>query len=231
MSNDELRTGESREQTGSDKLAVDRRTAMKGGLAGLGLLALGGLASGSAVAASGANKVYLADGNLQGMSLAKSDEASDAIVLSQGVFKTSTNTDLIIQASVESGLYTKVKGKGDSSSSAEATVECWVEIDGNPVPYPAYDGSEDGNNGAIVFNNREFGLEMSNFGDLEAEIELFIRTRSANAFNWYTANVGQGEHTVALMGRISDETSGYSAEAEALVGPRTLIVEPVNMSS
>ncbi|WP_416840158.1 hypothetical protein [Haloferax sp. DFSO52] len=226
-----------------DRLKIDRRTALKGGAAGLGLLALGGLGSSSAVAASGANKVYLADASLAEISKAQKATQSDAVLLSSGSFKTSTNTDLIISATAEVGLYTEIKTKGNDESVASAGVECWVELDGEPVPYPAFDDGTLGNDftggdgsysrandGSVVFSNRDFGMKTSDFENLEAQIELFLRTRSANGFNWYIANVGQGEHTIELKALITQNVDGQG-EAKALVGPRTLIVEPVNMSS
>lgn len=225
---------------------ISRRGAMKTGAAGLGLLALGGMGSMPAAAASGANKVYSAEATLAKLELANADTTSEAVVLSEGTFKTSTNTDLIINATAEIGLYTEIKTKGNDQSVASAGVECWVELDGEPVPFPPFDGGDgtlgndftgsDGKyervveNASVVFNNRDFGMKTSNFGDLEAEIELFLRTRSANGFNWYIPDVGQGEHTITLNGNISQYVDG-KGEAKALVGPRTLIVEPVNMSN
>lgn len=228
----------------NDGVKFDRRTAMKGGLAGLGLLALGSASTGSAVAASGANKVYMADAELEEVAKAQNETNSVDVTLSRGSFKTSTNTDLIINATAEVGLYTEIKTKGNDDSVASAGVECWVELDDKPVPYPAFAGDgtlgndftggngtvSRANEGSVIFSNRDFGMKTSDFENLEAKIELFLRTRSANGFNWYTADVGQGEHTIALKARVTQNVDG-KGEAKALVGPRTLIVEPVNMSS
>lgn len=209
-----------------DSIKFDRRTAMKGGAAALGLLTLGGFGAGSAVAASGANKVYMADPSLAELSASVSNQGSnaDVVTLASGVMKTSTNTDLIIQATAEVSLHTDIKTKGNDESTATAGVTCWVEIDGNPVSW----GVDD--DGRVVFNNREFGLKVSDFVEEEPMLELFLRTRSAHGFNWYAPDVGAGEHTIELKGQIESYVDGQG-DAKALVGPRTLIVEPVNMSN
>lgn len=211
-------------------IEFNRRDALKGGAAGLGLLALGGLGSGSAAAENGANKVFAAEQDLKRASatFAKNGTSNaDEITLASGSFKTSDKSDLIIQATAEVGLYTDVKTKGNDESTAKAGVTCWVELDGQPVSWNVANPLGDGK---VVFDNREFGLKTSNFDDEDAMIELFIKTRSAHGFNWYTADVGSDTHTIELKATIDEFVEG-SGDAEALVGPRTLIVEPVNMGS
>lgn len=224
-------------------IELDRRTALKGGAAGLGLLALGGLGAGSAAAENGANKVFSADAELAEAELAKNETAGEPVTLMSGTFKTSDKADLVINATAEVGLYTQIKTKGNDSSVASAGVECWVELDGEPVPYPPVDGGslpqpdwsdleyERANEGAVVFNNRDFGMKTSDFENLAAKIELFIRTRSSHGFNWYTTDVGKGDHTIELKANIMQYADDKDATAKALVGPRTLIVDPVNMGS
>ncbi|MFB6170200.1 MAG: hypothetical protein ABEJ06_03550 [Haloarculaceae archaeon] len=226
-----------------DGIEFDRRTALKGGAAGLAALGLGGLATGSAAASSGANKVFSGEAKLEQLDLAKRETSGDAVTLMSGTFDTGDNADIVINATAEVGLYTEIKTKGNDSSVAKAGVECWVELDGEPVAYPPIDGGTLGtdftgdtgtytreNEGSVVFNNREFGLKTSDFDDLDAKIELFIRTRSSHGFNWYATDIGKGEHTLALKANISQYVDG-KGEAKALVGPRSLIAQPVNMGS
>ncbi|MFC7096832.1 hypothetical protein [Halobaculum marinum] len=207
-------------------LELGRRTVLAAGAAGLGLSALGtGVASASH---SPADKLSAVGSTLELVEAAQSNggsaSSSTAVTLLSGSMKTSSPTDLILQATVESGLYTDIKTKGNDESWANAGLTCWVEVDGEEVPVTS------GSDGAVVFNNREFGMKTSNFENEEAMIELFLRTRSANAFNWLTLNVGSGTHTIELKADLDVYASGKGS-AKALVGPRTLIVEPTKLAN
>jgi hypothetical protein len=223
-------TNDTPDTDASNRLGLDRRTALKGAGIGLGLLTLGSAGTGSAVAASGANKVYAAESDLAEIGLGSKELESQAVTLMSGSFKTSDKSDLIVQSSAEVSLHTDIKTKGNDESWASAGVECWVELDGTPISWTPGTVGSGLDDGKVVFNNREFGLKTSNFENEEAMIELFLRTRSAHGFNWYAVDVGSGEHTIELKANIKQFVDG-NGEAKALVGPRTLIVEPVNMGS
>ncbi|WP_435364665.1 hypothetical protein [Haloarchaeobius sp. DYHT-AS-18] len=205
---------------------LGRRHVLAAGVAGLGLSALGTGTVGASH--SPADKVSAVGSTLELMESTKSNggesSAGAEVTLLSGTMKTSSPTDLILQATVESGLYTDIKTKGNDESWANAGVQCWVEIDGAEVPVTS------GSSGKVVFNNREFGMKTSNFENEEAMIELFLRTRSSNAFNWLTLDVGSGEHTIELKADIDVYANGKGS-AKALVGPRTLVVEPTKMAN
>lgn len=141
-----------------------------------------------------------------------------------GTLKTSSPTDLMLHVSLECALWTNVKVSGNNSSSAFGQVKVWVEIDGNPVPVAA------GDNGEVVFCEREFKLETTNFDDTDATIALFQRTRSANAFNWLALDLGSGVHTVEVKAALDRLVDGNGLAAAA-VGKRTLIVEPAKLAN
>lgn len=75
----------------------------------------------------------------------------------------------------------------------------------------------------------------------------YIRTKSANAFNWVLLNAGSGTHHVRLVGTLAaDGTRGFCPTStaqpisgahpdgsctEAYVGNRTMIIEPTKMAN
>jgi len=115
-----------------------------------------------------------------------------------------------------------------------------VEIDGKVVPVSGDDTAtgEPGTPievgqaeaGHVVFCNRAYGMTTTNFDDEDATIAMFNRTRSANAFNWLSLNLGSGSHTIKVYGGLTTEVEG-NALAKALVGKRTLIAEPTKMAN
>jgi hypothetical protein len=112
-------------------------------------------------------------------------------------------------------------------SETVATVKVWVEIDGVPVPVtsdPAKGGPDDGR---VVFCNRDF--RISTLIPIVID-DLFIKTRSANAFNWGALNVGAGIHTIKVKARLEGEVT-VMGNAHAAVGKRTLIVEPSKLAN
>lgn len=233
-----------------DSNEFDRRTALKGGAAGLGLLALGGLGAGSAAASNGADKVFAAGSTHQ--VVADTNNTKDnwdtmPATLASGTIKTSSPTDLIIYAQMESALWTDVEvtsgGKGkdkDETSLAFAQVESWVEIDGTKVPVT----TSEPDTGNVVVNNRKFKVETSFLEDIESmtEEEEYLRiwnqTRSTNGFNWVALNLGASDfysasknHTIELKAELSVNVDDDKAHAKAAVGPRTLIAVPAKLAN
>ena len=155
-------------------------------------------------------------------------EAETILLTVEG--KYSNPTDLMIQFTAESALFTKISsgGKEQTGDVAFAQVEVWVEIDGNEVLVTAGDPD-----GSVVFNNREFGIKTLNLPD-RSLIELYLQTRSANAFNWVQLNAGElddgdGMLTIEVKGKVT--TNKPNTEAMAGIGKRVLIVEPTKMAS
>ena len=155
-------------------------------------------------------------------------EAETTLLTVEG--KYSNPTDLMIQFTAESALFTKISsgGKEQTGDVAFAQVEVWVEVDGNEVLVAADDPD-----GSVVFNNREFGIKTLNLPE-RSLIELYLQTRSANAFNWVQLNAGElddgdGMLIIEVKGKVT--TNKPNTEAMAGIGKRVLIVEPTKMAS
>ncbi|KAB1195990.1 MULTISPECIES: hypothetical protein [Haloferax] len=243
-----------------DRLKIDRRTMLKGGAAGLGLLALGGMGAGSAVASNGADKIYVGGSVFEEHSLdTKTDgkTSSGPFTLLSGSIKTSTPTDLILMVQVESALWTNIKTTGkDTESQAKAGLTCWIEIDGTPVPVsddymvdspynPVYGDRQAASE--VVFNKRDFKVEQNFLGaleelteeDVEYYLSLFMETRSSHGFNWVALNIdseyfpaNDGKfHDIELKGRLDVYRDDNNAYAKAVVGPRTMIGFPAKLAN
>ena len=137
-----------RETARNDGIALDRRTALKGGAAGLALLGLGGLGTGSVAADhEPANKTAAAGSTTEVFSSPEGESGSEiATLLEVPNVKTSGSEQdtLLFQPTVESSLFTRVesdgtngngknKDKDDGSwdSIATAGVLGWIEIKGD----------------------------------------------------------------------------------------------------
>ena len=148
--------------------------------------------------------------------------SSQEVELLRGSLKTSAPTDLSLSVHAECGLWTDVQVIGTGSSTAKAAVNVWVEVDGAPVPV----SRQSGDDGKIVFCNRELALQIAGV----PLIDLFQKTRSANAFQWMDLDVGAGFHTIVVKARLDANVTGIGM-AQAAVGRRTLIVEPVKLAN
>lgn len=147
------------------------------------------------------------------------------LLLSERV-KTSKPTDLILGVTLECAIVTNVTTTGNDEAMAAGALDVWIEIDGKPVPV----ASNDTDAGRVTFCNRSYQRTTSLFDDDDATIETFFRTKDAHGFNWQALDVGSATHTIAVYGRLTQETSG-DATAEVVVGDRTLIVEPVKSAN
>lgn len=139
--------------------------------------------------------------------------------------KTSPTQDLVFALSMECALWTTVETVGNDLSEAQAKVVAWVEVDGVPVPV-----SGAGDDGKVVFCDRVHRQATSLFDDENATIQNYLATREANAFNWLLPDVGQGVHIVEVKADLTTDTVGDGAAAQAGVGHRTLMVEPVHLA-
>jgi hypothetical protein len=209
---------------------VRTRMAAAGALA-LALSA-GYLAQGTFAAGIPANKVAAS-----GSETEVSGPNVDVILLSETV-KINNPTDLIVSASAECSIVTQVKTTGSEVETATARIVMWVTIDGVPVPV----SDENTDKGEVVFCDRVHQQETNLAGDTDNDdnddtIRTYLSTRTANAFNWMALNVGRtgtnnNVHKIELHARL--ETQGNPADdtfAQAVVGNRTLILEPVKASN
>lgn len=154
-------------------------------------------------------------------------EESKTVTLLSAEMRTSSTTDVIFQVTLECALWTDVTTVGNDESEAIATVEVWVEVDGEPVAI-----SEDDTDGKAVFCNRAYKVVTTQFENENATIERYLSTRSANAFNWFAYDLGGDVHTIEVKGKLTAQAdSGLgTATAKAAIGARTLVAEPVKLA-
>ncbi len=159
-----------------------------------------------------------------------SGAASEVHEILRGSVRLSSPTDLILRVTAECALWTDISVTGDADSESIASVKVWAEIDGVAVPVAADDTGAD--SGKVVFCNRAFRMVTSGM-DENQTIQTFLRTRSANAFNWFTEDVPDGAgviHSIVVKTQLESKVTGVG-EAKAGIGKRTLIVEPVILGS
>lgn len=170
-------------------------------------------------AAIPADKIGVAGSTLQILSPAQD------VTLLTATLHNSTTADLLLSVTTECALWTNITAP---DSEAVASVKIWTEIDGRPIPVtsdPAQGGPDDGK---VVFCNRDFKIQSLLSPD--AMLQLFLKTKTANAFNWVTFNVGNGDHTITVKARLDQQVTGIGF-ALAAVGKRTLIVEPGHLAN
>lgn len=159
--------------------------------------------------------------------------------------RTSKPTDLILAVSMECSIFTRlVTGPsadgGTDSATATGHIRAWVEIDGQIVPInsmseppqltPPTGGTEDDK---VTFCNRTYSrtvTDAENPLDGQDIEDDYIATKNANAFNWLRLNLGSGIHTIVVKATLLQETAG-DATAEAVIGNRSLIVEPAKLAN
>ena len=192
-----------------------------------------------------ANKVAAAGSDVESVD-------GEEVVLSETV-KISSPFDLMLQLTAECSIITELSTGGDAadSSSAFGSVRMHVEIDGTPVPVASDDTNTAGEDdvtdndstiGEVTFCNRAYGRSVEDTegdGDVDREDD-YIRTRTANAFNWLALDVGflydkplEGQqNNEVLIEVIADYDTAETGDAiaDAFVGSRTLIAEPTNAS-
>ena len=151
------------------------------------------------------------------------------VVLS-GYMKTSSVGDLLIGFSMECALWTSTsttatRGGGKTTSSARAAVNVTAYVDGVAAEP-----------GQVVYCDRlqTVGLQ---FSSLTVEItdsitlDLFLKTKNANHFNFYRNNVGSGVHYVEIkVDSIvsSDPNAPVDPGTRAVAGKRSLVIEEYN---
>ncbi|HVL32645.1 MAG TPA: hypothetical protein VM600_03585 [Actinomycetota bacterium] len=146
------------------------------------------------------------------------------VTLLSATIRSSNPTDLILQVTAECSIVTNVTTIGNDNQRAFGQVRVWVEIDGSPVPVATADAS----GGRVVFCNRAYQRTTELLDDEDATIRTFFSTRHANAFNWLKLDVGSGIHTIEVKGELTAEATDR-AVAEAVIGNRSLIVEPTKL--
>ncbi|HEX9969717.1 MAG TPA: hypothetical protein VGB03_06230, partial [Acidimicrobiales bacterium] len=175
-----------------------------------------------------------------------------AVPILKARLKTSKPTDLILQLTMECSVLTKLKTSASNpSAGAAGTVKAWITIDGAIVPVesestPPQDPpppglpagpTEDAPSDAATMCNRAYQRTVADdelAPDGQDTEEDFIRTKSANGFNWLRQNTGSGEHEVIVWAMLDQRTTAGApgdATAEVEIGNRTLIIEPTKMAN
>jgi hypothetical protein len=173
--------------------------------------------------------------------------------------KVSDPVDLILQNTLECALVTQVI-TGDEEGAPEATtdtaqseaqIEVRVTIDGKVVPVDSIgdDPTQPGvqtDDGWVVFCNRLYRqtqTDRDDDGDID-QMDSYIATRTANAFNWFAFDVGRdydspnfpvGDNNNNIVEVVVEarwtEVATEDAVAEAMIGRRSIIVEPTHASN
>jgi hypothetical protein len=147
---------------------------------------------------------------------------------------TSKPTDISLAVSLECSILTTVENVGTSTASATGQVRVWTEVDGQIVPIqsisspPQETPPPGGEADKVVFCERSHKVETISLTNTET-IKQFQATKNADAFNWLRLNVGAGEHKITVKADLNSEA--VNGTAEAVVGNRTLIVEPSKMAN
>ncbi|MGH2808869.1 MAG: hypothetical protein ACRDKT_16510 [Actinomycetota bacterium] len=175
----------------------------------------------------------------------------DTPVLTETV-RVSSTQDLVLQLTAECSILTALTTNNDNpSSTAFGSVRMRIEIDGTPVAVATDEitageegeGEEDDDPevGEVTFCNRTYSRTVTDEEDPQDGIDEeddFIRTRTANAFNWLATDIGfnfddpaNGNNVVEIVVFADYDTDTMGeALADAFVGSRTLIAEPTNAS-
>lgn len=151
---------------------------------------------------------------------------TDVVLLREKV-KTSKPEDLILQVTAECSILTELRTTGTDDANAFGQVRVWVTIDGQFVPVAS--GDDDGK---VVFCNRAerrittVGADDEN----DTSTETHQSTRQANGFNWMALDVGSATHTIEVHAELTETAMGDEA-ADAVVGNRTLVIEPTKSAN
>jgi hypothetical protein len=178
------------------------------------------------------------------------DTVEDATPILTETMRVSSPEDLIIQVTAECSILTALTTNNDSSNAfAYGSVRLWVTIDGTPVPVTGSAGQgadddedDDDSVGEVTFCNRAYERTVTDGEDPADGIDEeddYIRTRTANAFNWLAFDTGfnydspdNGNNVIEVtLWADFDTTTVGEAAADAFVGSRTMIIEPTKVSN
>lgn len=175
-------------------------------------------------------------------------EPEAAAVLLTETFKTSAPTDLMMHVTLECSIITELMNQGgatvaNTTSNAEGRIRVWLTFDGQVVPINTvssspqpHDPTSPGDDtDKVTFCNNEQRFDVTDTEDGEDGTDTYktyLRTKTANAFNWTYLNTGSGLHTVKLHAEYDEPTAASpGSNASGYVGNRMLIIEPTKMSN
>ena len=160
-------------------------------------------------------------------------------------FKTSKPEDLLINVSAECSILTNTVIHGGpnaatDSASAGGRIRVWLELDGKIVPLqststPPQNPSAAGDDSdKITFCDQ---VHQRSVTDNEADKDGtdgstdYLKTKSSAAFNWVYLNTGSGDHTLVVKADLILDQATADSSAEAVVGNRTLVIEPTKLAN
>lgn len=166
------------------------------------------------------------------------------VPLLNATLRTSSPQDLLLRVDLECTILTELTtGDGPDSASdsalAKGNVEVWIEFDGKTLPINDISAPGDHTPGIgddtdhVTFCNREYSRSVQdteNDNDGLDTIHDYIKTKSSHGFEWVLLNAGLGVHTVVVKATLTTSTEG-TAVADAIIGNRVLVVEPVHMAN
>ena len=171
-----------------------------------------------------AMKVGVAASDVQVMqSQLVAGSSSSTVTLLNATIHTTNPEDVQFSVTAECSIVTSGDLSGISTVVTKATVTIWVEVDGVPVQVSPAQGDD----GRVVFCNRDWQLDLADPGGF---LGMYEKTKSANAFNWMLQNVGAGTHSIVVKGQLAVFVTGVGT-AQAGVGRRTLIAEPAHLTN
>ena len=189
------------------------------------------------------------------------DQVNDATPILAERMRVSSPEDLIIQVTAECSILTHLitGGEGPSDPAASDTsfsygsVRLWVEIDGKRVPVStdelpqdtddensATDAPDTDDTGEVTFCNRAYQRTVTDGESPQDGLDQeddYIRTRTANAFNWVAFDTGfdydlDDDNVLEVeLWADFDETVVGRGTADAFVGSRTMVLEPIRVSN
>jgi len=163
------------------------------------------------------------------------EQPSGSATILTATMNTSKPTDLILTVSAECSILTTVTNMGSSTSSAEGQVKLYVTVDNAIVPVQSISDAPQntppggGDVDKTVFCERLHQVEFMPTTTTD-RISQYESTKNADAFTWLRQNVGAGSHTIKVIAEFSTNVVG-SGTAEAIIGNRTLVIDPVKMAN
>ena len=160
-------------------------------------------------------------------------------------FKTSKPEDLLVSVAAECSILTNTVIHGGpnaatDSASAGGRIRVWLELDGKIVPLqststPPQNPSAAGDEtDKVTFCDQ---VHQRSVTDNESDQDGtdgstdYLRTKSAAAFNWVYLNTGAGDHTLLVKADLILDQATADSYAEAVVGNRTLVIEPTKLAN
>ena len=192
---------------------MSRRAQLVGLLAAASLslfIAGNAWADAATKAATASSEVLIIQGPTSGtFTTPFSDILSTSIKVPQGF------NDLLITVSADTGLITN---SSFANTIQDVGIDIRVLVDGNPITLVPF-----------VMWDDQFRFRLMLAGERTGD---FLTLLGARAFTFTQPNVGPGDHLVEVQARytfLNINPPFASSSTQAIVGPRTLVVEGVNL--